>query len=139
MKPENLNSDKALLVDGVGEAVKTLRLTLKKKWFDMILSGEKKEEYREVKMYWAKRLMNGFPEIHGIEKLNPDFKTFEHIEFRHGYAKKAPTIIIQCNGIEIGKTRVEWSDEDGKESFVLKLGKILETKHCANCLLVDEF
>lgn len=29
--------------------MKTLHLVLKKRWFDMILSGEKKEEYREIK------------------------------------------------------------------------------------------
>lgn len=33
-----------------------LHLTLTKKWFDMILSGEKKEEYREIKGFWSKRL-----------------------------------------------------------------------------------
>ena len=32
-----------------------LPLTLNKKWFDMILSGVKKEEYREIKPYWIKR------------------------------------------------------------------------------------
>lgn len=35
----------------------TLKLTLKKQWFDMILSGEKTEEYREIKEFWALRLM----------------------------------------------------------------------------------
>ena len=33
-----------------------LHLTLTKNWFDLILSGEKKEEYREIKPYWEKRL-----------------------------------------------------------------------------------
>ncbi|HET8736229.1 MAG TPA: ASCH domain-containing protein, partial [Pricia sp.] len=37
--------------------MKTLHLNLKKKWFDMILSGEKKEEYREIKEYWIGRLI----------------------------------------------------------------------------------
>lgn len=32
-----------------------LTLPIKKKWFDMILSGEKKEEYRKIKPYWTKR------------------------------------------------------------------------------------
>lgn len=32
-----------------------LTLPIKKKWFDMILSGEKKEEYREIKPYWDTR------------------------------------------------------------------------------------
>jgi len=35
-----------------------LHLNLKKKWFDMIASGEKKEEYREMKKYWIKRMTN---------------------------------------------------------------------------------
>ena len=39
-----------------------LHLTLKKYWFDMIKSGIKKEEYREIKDYWVKRLFR-FPEI----------------------------------------------------------------------------
>ena len=37
--------------------MKILHLTIKKKWFDMILSGEKKEEYREIKPYWNRRLL----------------------------------------------------------------------------------
>ena len=41
-----------------GEANKTLHLVLKRKWWDMIASGEKKEEYREVCHYWAARLLN---------------------------------------------------------------------------------
>lgn len=31
--------------------MKTLTLSLKKKWFDMIASGEKKEEYRKLTLY----------------------------------------------------------------------------------------
>ena len=33
----------------------TLYLPLKKKWFEMIKSGEKKEEYREIKPYYTSR------------------------------------------------------------------------------------
>lgn len=57
-----------------------LHLTLKKKWFDMILSGLKKEEYREMKPYWNKRLLG---------------KTYDFICFRNGYSKHAPKIIIE--------------------------------------------
>ena len=31
-----------------GTTMKTLHLVLKSKWYDMIASGEKKEEYREL-------------------------------------------------------------------------------------------
>lgn len=34
-----------------------LTLPIKKKWFDMIKSGEKKEEYREIKPYYASRFL----------------------------------------------------------------------------------
>ena len=37
--------------------MKILALTLKKRWFDKIESGEKPEEYRELKYYWVNRLM----------------------------------------------------------------------------------
>lgn len=36
---------------------KVLHITLKKQWFDMIASGEKKEEYREIESYWLSRLI----------------------------------------------------------------------------------
>lgn len=36
---------------------KTLCLPLKKTWFDMIKSGGKKEEYREITPYWIQRLL----------------------------------------------------------------------------------
>ena len=35
-----------------------LTLTIEKKWFDMILSGEKTEEYRELKRYYDSRFRN---------------------------------------------------------------------------------
>lgn len=37
---------------------KILYLPLKKKWYEMIESGEKPEEYREDKPYWRRRLYN---------------------------------------------------------------------------------
>ena len=37
-----------------------LILPIKKKWFDMIASGEKTEEYREIKPYYDSRFMNAF-------------------------------------------------------------------------------
>lgn len=50
--------------------MKTLYLTLKKKWFDMIVSGVKKEEYRESKVYWLKRLVEDTVQIgYSIETI----------------------------------------------------------------------
>lgn len=37
-----------------------LTLPIQRKWFDMILSGEKKEEYRDIKEYYETRFQNLF-------------------------------------------------------------------------------
>ena len=43
--------------------MKILPLPLKKKWFDMIQGGEKTEEYREIKDFWARRFLYSREEI----------------------------------------------------------------------------
>lgn len=43
-------------IDGKQMLPAVLRLTLKKKWFDMIAAGIKKEEYREIKWHWVCRM-----------------------------------------------------------------------------------
>ena len=39
---------------------RVLTLTVSKQWFDMIVAGEKTEEYREIKGYWTVRLYDVF-------------------------------------------------------------------------------
>jgi len=120
--------------------MKTLHLTLKKKWFDMIASGEKLEEYRDIKSYWIKRLVDKIflDEIHFNHWLNnlPQHVTLQHvvnnfntITFKNGYQKDAPTIIVECKGIEIGKAKPEWSDNWQGDVFIIKIGKILTNQH----------
>lgn len=106
-----------------------LRLTLTKKWYDMILSGEKKEEYRELKDYWEQRLMNfdivsrnSFSSF----KKPVGFKHFDFVEFRNGYAKTAPTMLVECKGIRIGKARPEWSEGFADDCFVISLGSVVK-------------
>jgi ASC-1-like (ASCH) protein len=66
-----------------------LYLTLKKKWFDLIKSGEKRIEYREVKPYWTKRLLDK----DGL------FKQWDEIHFRNGYGFDKPLLITEFWGI----------------------------------------
>lgn len=90
-----------------------LYLTLKRKWFKMILEGIKKEEYREIKPYWTKRLKN-------FLKENP----FDYIIFRNGYSYDAPSLKIELLKIEFGVSKAQWSDKVEK-CYVLHLGKII--------------
>ncbi len=73
--------------------MKILHLTLKKKWFDEILAGTKNTEYREIKPYWTKRLLNedGTP-------IKYDF-----IYFRNGYSKDCRKMIVEYKGLNISK------------------------------------
>lgn len=36
--------------------MKTLRLSLKRQWFEMTKAGIKTEDYREINEYWIRRL-----------------------------------------------------------------------------------
>ncbi len=97
----------------------TLELTLKKKWFDMILAGIKLEEYREVKTFWKSRLMNDFG----------TFRDYSFVRFKNGYASNAPEITLEWLGTKLGEAVPEWSDNWQGECFVISLGKILSTKN----------
>lgn len=86
-----------------------LTLPIKKKWFDMILSGEKKEEYREIKPYYDSRLLGYYRSYIETEVI-----------FRNGYSSKSP--MIKCKvKVDVGKGNSEWGAEPNKEYYVLKI------------------
>jgi hypothetical protein len=110
---------------------KTLRLVLKAKWFKMIASGEKREDYREIKPYYDSRLKN-----------KP-----EYVRFQLGYKKYCPTMTFRIKGIfmyfprtlftiakveppaneilkaAFGKScEAEWGFEKEKALYIIRLG-----------------
>jgi hypothetical protein len=103
---------------------KTLRMTMVKVFFDMINSGYKKEEYRQIKPYWESRFLT-------FSTAGGKFKQYDKIIISNGYGNSCPTIVVECLGITIqnkGEERWGWSERYGR-CFVLKLGKILERKN----------
>lgn len=102
---------------------KILHLTLKKRWFDMILSGEKKEEYREDKRYWKRRFLvsGSHPPVFS------DKPTV--IRFTNGYGLDKPSFDITCLGLRYGWGKPEWGGQKDNLQFVIKLGQILETRN----------
>jgi hypothetical protein len=110
-----------------------LYLTIKKKWFDLIKAGIKKEEYRQLNSYWGKRLTKliNFKYIEGMEalfKADPIiFREFDYIHFFNGgsFSPKYPNFIIECKGIDIGTAITEWSDNLQGKTFRIKLGEII--------------
>lgn len=115
--------------------METLHLTLKKKWFDMILSGYKKEEYRELKDYWCNRFCLRNWQSFEIEifehALNWDKLQFKTITFTNGYGSDKPQFVIEFKGVKIAKGKTHWGAEPHETYFVFKLGNILETRNCA--------
>jgi hypothetical protein len=112
-----------------------LTLTIKKKWFDMILSGEKKEEYREIKPYYDSRIMNAFGVIWVGNKLIKGQNVPEEIRksepvpvmFRNGYSSSSPYFIAYCN-IRIGYGNPEWGAEPGHRYYILGIEIIEEVR-----------
>lgn len=115
-----------------------LILPIKKKWFDMILSGEKKEEYREIKEYYETRFQNLFGAItiypssifsHRSkyellqgeavpEEIRKD--SVQEIIFRNGYSKDSEAIKARCK-LRIGKGKSEWGAEPDKQYYILEI------------------
>ena len=91
-----------------------LHLTIKKQWFDMILSGVKTEEYRDIKPYYNFRLIG---------------KEYDTVVFRNGYASNAPQFTMELKSITLSTGKPEWGAEESKVYFVLSLGKIINTKN----------
>ena len=112
----------------------------------MIKSGEKTEEYREIKNHWCDQLLNikmrgcegekmRDSELYSTITHNLDilqlesngFKHFDTITFSNGYAKDRPQFEIEFKGIKIGEGNPDWGAEPGKKYFVLKLGNIIKS------------
>ena len=119
---------------------KTLHLVLKRKWWDMIASGEKKEEYRDANHYWAIRLLerqnrwysqnidypNDFIDWLSFRLAHNDiaFRSYENVCFHLGYTNTTMTFLIAYFALSMGKE--EWGAEPNKYYFVIKLGERTE-------------
>ena len=115
-----------------------LILPIKKKWFDMILSGEKKEEYRDIKEYYETRFQNLFGaltiypssifsnrskyELLQGEEVPEEIRKdrVQEIIFRNGYSKNSKAIKARCR-LWIGKGRPKWGATPGKQYYVLEI------------------
>lgn len=84
-----------------------LHLVLKHQWYNLIESGEKTSEYREIKPYWENRFK----------------KHYDTVTFQKGYTKNPPTMVFEIISIE--KTS-EKNDLNLDEVYEIKLGKRLK-------------
>lgn len=109
----------------------------------MIASGEKQEEYREIKDYWTNRFIDIKAVKHEQDVRNSMYRLFgsfipaqvtyseslkyfpkKHynaVRFHRGQGGKQ-TILIECRGISVGYGNPEWGAPTDKEVFIIKLG-----------------
>ena len=124
---------------------KVLNLVVSNKWYDMIASGEKNEEYRTIKAYWINRLVEAkvegceeyrkvsicpdfdifisnakFKEL--LEKKTARFIQFTHVRFFNGYSKTRQSIEKEIENITIGEAKKGLCPDEwvGVEFIVIK-------------------
>lgn len=116
--------------------MKTLDLVLKHKWFDMIASGKKKDEYREVRPYWTKRFLNMCPACRikgegdfclknrcGLKANRCLAVDFDKVRFHRGYT--GVTVTYEVKYVYIGFGIPKWGAETNMPYYVIHLGKQL--------------
>ena len=105
---------------------KVLTLSVKKLWFDKIVSNEKKEEYREIKPYWIKRLTTNCEVVYDVVAETYCgkvlYRPYTHVLFINGYGDDKPRVEKEIEWIDIDRPRRGWCPDDflGKEFFVIK-------------------
>lgn len=124
-----------------------LQLPLTKQWFDLTKSGVKTEDYREINLYWFKRLVYRYKDVllykgfhynqisdKGIYSMctHPlrmfGFVPFEENIMTLGYPKSEDSeriLKLEHKGIEIRTGNPEWGAEPDKLYFVIKHGVFL--------------
>lgn len=97
-----------------------LHLILKFKWFDLIESGIKTEEYRDMSDYYCRKFYCrkfGFPTTYYF------FNNYREVVFHRGYSQRICKFEIKSFGVGIGKA--EWGAPLNQQVFIIKLGKRL--------------
>lgn len=121
---------------------KTLHLVLKGNWYDMIASGEKKEEYREIKPYWVNRLLRIRRDFaydfdtysdcismleneteHAMNVMDAAYTDYDYVCFHRGYTNT--TMTFELKDINIGIGNPEWGAPTDRPVFIIKLGERL--------------
>ena len=100
-----------------------LHLNLKRKWFDMIKSGEKKEEYREIKPFWNRI----FKPSHHVKIKGTWYPcSMVKVTFSNGYSKDRDQFQAKIAGIRFNsKGREEWGADKNKNYYVLEINRII--------------
>lgn len=127
---------------------RVLHLPLKGEWYDMIASGEKREEYREFKEYYIARFVEMRNTLLGqviytkltshlvsYYAMNKDrfisdllsgvlrLKDYDEVRFSRGYTNR--TMAYEVLGLRFGFGDVAWGAPAYATCFIIDLGELL--------------
>lgn len=77
----------------------------------MIASGVKKEEYRQMKPYWHKRLS----------------KKYDYVKFVNGYGADRPWMLVELKEVLTSLGVIEWGAPESERVYILRLGKVIKS------------
>ena len=98
-------------------------------WFDMILGGVKKEEYREFKAFNGKRLCETWDSWIFAENQGLKFKPLKVLHLTNGYGHDKPQLWAHIESITIGRGKPEWGAPTDRDVFIIKFGEVFHTKN----------
>ena len=96
-----------------------LTFPIKRQWYDMILCGQKREEYREDNPYYRSRFEKLF-DLSPEALADPVRQKASTLRLRNGYNMDADTMEITAV-LQHGEGRPEWGAEPGKPCFILRI------------------
>lgn len=130
-----MNANYNLLI----KPMKILDLSLTYHWYDEIASSRKKEEYREIKPFYKKRLMDAYFKSElfcGYANCDSCAKRmmihpwccpirYDAIRFHRGQGSPT-TMLVEFKELSIGYGKTEWGAPGDHPVFIIKLGKIIK-------------
>ncbi len=101
--------------------MKKLNLTLTRHWFNKILAGEKKSEYREVKEHWNRRFSKGVG-------------CYSSVVFINGYSSDSPRMELVITYMEIVDGSLHQPEngeplENNKFYYKINLGELISSSN----------
>jgi len=99
----------------------TLKLTLSKKPFDVMKTGEKNVEYRKMSQWMKSRLYTQNKE-----------RTYAFVQFTNGYGKDKPSFTTEYKGFFVSTVDVTFSNGlrvvSDEPLYCIQLGEIVNLK-----------
>lgn len=101
-------------------------LQTRKKWFNMMKSGERKEDYRKINIDYTMMFEQIYGKYWVLHRIDFDTTLPEkEVVFRCGYFKKAKLMRAICT-LTKGYGKPEWGAKPDEKYYILHIKKILD-------------